>query len=221
MEPTIAPLCAGSDLQEALRTVVITDGEISLTSCRPEDADDYVAFMEDLQLFVGNEQAPFFFPWYRQHLRDPQAGAHASWDRLQEKVAAITAERCDIPLLVRRGTTIVGQQDLRAVDFVQHRVISTGSLLDQRYQGAGIGKRMRRMLLAFAFDYLGATLAITGAHPENASSIAVSKACGYQPIAVADVPTNLETVDSTALWLACAPDTFQRADTRIRVHYRH
>jgi len=64
----------------------------------------------------------------------------------------------------------VGIMGLSAQDFLAKRVVSTGSWLLCEWQGRGLGKQARGMILAFAFDHLGATEARTFASPDNAAS---------------------------------------------------
>jgi RimJ/RimL family protein N-acetyltransferase len=74
-----------------------------------------------------------------------------------------------------------GFQDLRAHEFPRFRTVLTGSWLGRSFQGRGIGKLMRQMVLALAFDHLGAEVAETEAFLTNRSSGGVSLAVGYEP----------------------------------------
>jgi RimJ/RimL family protein N-acetyltransferase len=76
--------------------------------------------------------------------------------------------------------TIVGTQGIEAKDFAVTRTVSTGSWLGQEHQGKGIGKEMRAAVLHLAFEGLAAQTAFSGAYTDNAASIAVSRALGYQ-----------------------------------------
>lgn len=76
----------------------------------------------------------------------------------------------------------VGTIDMRATQFSSRRSIETGSYVLRKFQGQGIGKRMRAMVAAFAFDYLGARELRTGWHPRNAASAGVSHSLGYEVV---------------------------------------
>lgn len=179
--------------EEFLRRVHIHAGELELAAYTSADRDDYLSFMSSLQLWE-DPNVPYFFPWFRAFANDPQRQALNSVERIASCVADLGPELWNLPLLVRHQGQIVGTQDLRAVNFAQTRTISSGSLLDLRYQGRGFGKLMRRALLIFAFDYLGARRAYSGAHKENAASRGVSLACGYQRVDVGDVPPLAEEI---------------------------
>jgi RimJ/RimL family protein N-acetyltransferase len=73
----------------------------------------------------------------------------------------------------------IGTQGMGAVKFAIFGTVNTGSWLGQAYQGHGYGKEMRAAILAFAFDGLGARVALTQAFLDNAPSNAVSRSLGY------------------------------------------
>jgi RimJ/RimL family protein N-acetyltransferase len=73
----------------------------------------------------------------------------------------------------------IGTQGLGAVKFAILGTVNTGSWLGRTYQGHGYGKEMRAAILAFAFDGLGARVALTQAFLDNAPSNAVSRSLGY------------------------------------------
>jgi RimJ/RimL family protein N-acetyltransferase len=73
----------------------------------------------------------------------------------------------------------IGAQAISAKRFSLQREVRTGSWLGQRYQGRGIGKRMRGAILPLAFEGLGARIAHSGAFEGNERSRGVSAAFGY------------------------------------------
>lgn len=75
---------------------------------------------------------------------------------------------------------VVGVQSLTATDFAALRSVKTGSWLGLEHQGQGIGKEMRRAILHFAFEGLGALEAHSGGFVDNESSLKVSRALGYE-----------------------------------------
>jgi RimJ/RimL family protein N-acetyltransferase len=75
--------------------------------------------------------------------------------------------------------TLIGTQELEGNDFVALRTVDTSSLLFERFRGRGLGKQMRRAVLALAFGPLEAAAAITSAWHDNQASLGVSRALGY------------------------------------------
>ncbi|SDH47164.1 GNAT family N-acetyltransferase [Agrococcus jejuensis] len=84
-----------------------------------------------------------------------------------------------VQLGVRFEGRVVGVQDIGAKDLAVRRVVETGSWLRQDVQGRGIGTEMRAAALLFAFDVLGATVALSGYAEGNAASAGVSRRLGY------------------------------------------
>jgi RimJ/RimL family protein N-acetyltransferase len=92
----------------------------------------------------------------------------------------LSAEKWNIPFAVAFEGEVVGVQGVMATDFPALRTVETGSWLTQRVHGRGIGREMRSAVLHFAFDVLGAEVAKSGAFRDNAASLAVSRALGYE-----------------------------------------
>lgn len=88
-----------------------------------------------------------------------------------------------VPFLVcgRPGGEPLGEQHLEGHDFDRSRTVDSFSYLFPAARGHGYGKQMRRAVLTFAFDQLGALAAVTEAWQDNAASLGVSRAVGYQP----------------------------------------
>jgi RimJ/RimL family protein N-acetyltransferase len=84
-------------------------------------------------------------------------------------------------LAVRRGGELLGLQELEGEDFPTLRTVDTSSWLVAPVRGTGVGKAMRRAVLALAFDHLGAQAAITSAWHDNYASLGVSRSLGYRP----------------------------------------
>jgi len=80
---------------------------------------------------------------------------------------------------VWRGDTLLGAQEVEGNDFVRLRTVDTASFLIAAARGAGLGKQMRRAVLALAFGPLGAEYAITSAWHDNHASLGVSRSLGY------------------------------------------
>ena len=84
-----------------------------------------------------------------------------------------------IDFAVRRAGQLVGLQELEGTDFPTLRTVDSASWLVEDVRGQGIGKQMRRAVLALAFGPLGAEAAVTSAWPDNGASLGVSRALGY------------------------------------------
>jgi len=74
----------------------------------------------------------------------------------------------------------VGVQGIGAERFAETREVRTGSWLGRRHQGRGLGSEMRSAVLEFAFEYLDARTAWSGAHPDNRASLGVSRKFAYE-----------------------------------------
>ena len=74
----------------------------------------------------------------------------------------------------------VGVQEIGAQDFALTRTVSTGSWIASTSQKRGLGREMRAAVLQLAFE-LGAVRAESAAWSDNAPSLRVSRALGYQP----------------------------------------
>ena len=90
-------------------------------------------------------------------------------------------ERWRLPFCVRAGGELVGAQELEAEDFAALRTVYSSSHLIASARGRGIGRQMRRAVLALAFGPLGAEAAVSSAWQDNHASLAVSRALGYLP----------------------------------------
>jgi len=82
---------------------------------------------------------------------------------------------------VRHGGDLLGLQELEGNDFPTLRTVDTSSWLVPDARGNGIGKRMRRAVLALAFGPLQARAAITSAWHDNVGSLGASRSIGYRP----------------------------------------
>jgi RimJ/RimL family protein N-acetyltransferase len=83
--------------------------------------------------------------------------------------------------VVLRDGTLLGAQELEGNDFPVLRTVDSASFLVAEVRGQGVGKLMRRAVLALAFGPLEATAAITSAWHDNTASLGVSRSLGYQP----------------------------------------
>ncbi len=86
-----------------------------------------------------------------------------------------------LPLVALRSGAVVGYQDVGAARFGRLGTVSSSSWVARPLRGQGVGKAMRRAMLALAFDGLGARYAVTSAWHDNAASLGVSRSLGYLP----------------------------------------
>lgn len=89
-------------------------------------------------------------------------------------------DRWRLPFVVELEGYPVGLQQLEADHFLTNRTVDSWSWLVPALRGQGLGIAMRRAMLALAFDGLGATVAVTSASIDNASSLGVSRHLGYR-----------------------------------------
>jgi RimJ/RimL family protein N-acetyltransferase len=80
---------------------------------------------------------------------------------------------------VWREGELIGTQEIEANDFARLRTVDSASMLAVDARGQGLGKAMRRGVLAVAFGPLGAQYAISSAWRDNHASLGVSRSLGY------------------------------------------
>ena len=118
---------------------------------------------------------PFLTPWT---LRPNVERSVLQWHWRQR--GAWAPDGWNLDFVVLDGGEVVGSQGVGATDFAVTRQVRSGSWLGKRHQGRGLGKEMRSAVLHFAFAGLGAEVALSGAFSDNAPSLGVSRALGYQ-----------------------------------------
>ncbi|HWW54698.1 MAG TPA: GNAT family protein [Acidimicrobiales bacterium] len=121
---------------------------------------------------------PFFEPWSDLASGGPIERSVLQWSWRQR--AELTPDKWRLCFIVSLDGEVVGTQGIEAEHFATCRVVETGSWLGRRFQGQGLGKEMRAAVLHLAFAGLGAVQARSGAFHDNAASLAVSRALGYQ-----------------------------------------
>ena len=84
-----------------------------------------------------------------------------------------------LPFAVLLDGRPIGVQQVTADRFPVRRAVGTGSWLSSGRQRQGIGTEMREAVLHFAFELLGADVAVSGAFPDATGSIRVSEKLGY------------------------------------------
>ena len=124
------------------------------------------------------DEMPFSIPWTDE---PSPARERMSYQFYMSTRAGWTADDWILTLGVWVDGVPAGFQDLRAQEFRRYRTVGTGSWLGRAFQGRGIGKLMRQVALALAFDHLGAQVAETEAFLDNLASNKVSLGVGYAP----------------------------------------
>lgn len=141
--------------------------------------DEVVARLADLACEGIHEPGwmPFGVPW--TDVPTAELGRNSVQHHWRAR-AELSPARWALPLAVHAGGDVVGVQALDATDFARLRSVETGSWLGRRFQGRGLGKEMRQAALHLIFGGLAAEEAVSGAWADNAPSLAVSRACGYE-----------------------------------------
>jgi RimJ/RimL family protein N-acetyltransferase len=123
------------------------------------------------------ETMPFFIPWTDL---EPQQRARETARWLWGHRANWSPENWTLTAAAFVDGRPVGMQDVGAQHFRAVRSVETGSWLGRAHQGQRLGREMRQAILHLAFAGLGAEEALSGAFEDNAASLAVSRAVGYE-----------------------------------------
>lgn len=157
-----------------LAGVRVTSGDLEL---RYLD-DDLLADLARLAAdgVHGPDLMPFSVPWTRG---TPAEVARSVLTYQWGNRASFSVDDWRLELGVVRDGEVLGIQGAYAKHYPLLRTAETGSWLGLRHQGAGVGTRMRLMILHLLFDGLGADRATTGAFADNARSLGVTRRLGY------------------------------------------
>jgi len=152
----------------------LTTGDLVLTAMTEADLDEVAAVLpDDLEL---NPRATRYPRLPARTWRG--AVVHQEY---WKSMGAWSPDDWEVYFTVRRDGDVLGLQGLEGPDFRTLRTVDTSSWLATEVRGTGVGKAMRRAVLALAFDHLGAQAAITSAWHDNYGSLGVSRALGYRP----------------------------------------
>lgn len=94
--------------------------------------------------------------------------------------SATAPEKWDLAFAVLLHGRVVGSQAIHTRDYQALREVHTGSYLAAHAQGAGLGTRMRAMVLELSFGCFGAEWATSGFVEGNERSRRVSLRLGYE-----------------------------------------
>jgi RimJ/RimL family protein N-acetyltransferase len=95
--------------------------------------------------------------------------------------AELAPENWRLTFAVEAAGELAGQQDLKAVDFPERRIVETSSWLGEEFRGRGIAKAMRAMALQLAFTCFEAVAAEADSVEGNDAALGVSRSLGYSP----------------------------------------
>jgi RimJ/RimL family protein N-acetyltransferase len=157
--------------------------------------DDFPALLD---LVIGGIHDPATQPFHNDWTDVPSP--QLEWNTLQywwRSRVGLSPARWDLPFVVVRNGEIVGIQSVGATNFAVRRWASTGSWLGKDHQGAGIGSEMRRAVVDFTFEHLGALSLSSGAMADNIVSHRVSLGLGYAPNGIEVVERRGERTELT------------------------
>lgn len=208
--PTPDPLAALYPLFGLVLRAPHPDGMVTLRMFRDADFPAYAELLR--KPIFADMSAPHVFPWYdmpeQQRIRN---AVTFQWTQRGE----CGRDRWYLNFGVWLGDQLVGAQTVEASDFAVRRVVGSGSWLTCDAQGRGLGSLMRRMVVAFAFDHLGAERAESAAVQGNSASEHTSAAVGYQPNGTGVVTIKGER--RVELRFVVTPQTFRRAGMELEV----
>ncbi|MBP2411373.1 RimJ/RimL family protein N-acetyltransferase [Arthrobacter stackebrandtii] len=156
---------------------------------------------------------PFSVPWTDASPVELARGmARHQW----ELRSGIRPDHWTLNFTVLLDGVAIGTQSIGANGFSANRTVNSGSWLTRSEQGKGYGREMRAALLLFAFDFLGAEAAESGAAVWNKASLGVSRGLGYREggtVAVEPRPGRPDVMQELHLAVA----HFKRPDWEITV----
>jgi RimJ/RimL family protein N-acetyltransferase len=151
----------------------ITAGPVELRGV----TDDLLGPLAELATDIHDPDfMPFAFPWSLTPAAEmPLSMAQHHWGRR----AVFSPAKWSAEFAVFCDGELVGSQGFITDDYLVKRGGETGSWLNRRFQGRGIGTAMRQVICAFIFDHLDAEYITSSAFADNLASLAVSRKTGY------------------------------------------
>jgi RimJ/RimL family protein N-acetyltransferase len=152
----------------------ITAGPVELRGV----TDDLLGPLAELATDIHDPDfMPFGYPWSLTPAKEmPLSVAQYHWGRR----AGFSPAKWTADLAVFYAGELVGTQAFLTEDYLVKRGGETGSWLNRRFQGRGIGTVMRQVTCAFLFDHLDAEYITSSAFTDNPASLAVSRKVGYK-----------------------------------------
>ena len=164
----------GSSLLAAIR-LRITTPRLELRIPSDEDLIELAAATDDIH---DPGRSPFSQPWSEKP--SPERERLALQHHWKTRSLWSPSE-WSLEFIVVLDGQVIGSQGLNSKEFAITREATTGSWLNRKYQGRGLGTEMRAAVLFFAFDSLGAEVAITDFFHWNERSKGVTRKLGYSP----------------------------------------
>lgn len=191
-------------------TLRVACGDVALRAVRDEDLPALVELA--LAGVHPPDQMPFTVPWTDG---SPGELGRRSCQYHWGVRAEFEPGRWRLELVVEQAGEIVGVQGIGAEQFLVTRTGETGSWLGQRFQGRGIGTRMRQAVCVLAFDHLDFAELTSAAFVDNQPSLAVSRKVGYLDNGEVRLPRR----DTVAVQrrLVLTPETFVRPAEPVEV----
>ena len=151
----------------------ITAGPVGLRGI----TDDLLGPLAELATDIHDPDfMPFDYPWSLAPAADmPRNVAQYHWG----KRASFSPAQWTADFAVFYDDELVGAQGFSTKDYLITRGGETGSWLNRRFHGRGIGTAMRQVICAFVFDHLDAEYITSSAFEDNPASLAVSRKTGY------------------------------------------
>jgi RimJ/RimL family protein N-acetyltransferase len=151
----------------------ITAGPVELRGI----TDDLLGPLAELATDIhAPDFMPFSFPWTLAPAPEmPRNVAQYHWG----KRASFSPARWTADFAVFYDDELVGAQGFSTKDYLVTRGGETGSWLNRRFHGRGIGTAMRQVICAFIFDHLDAEFITSSAFEDNLASLSVSRKTGY------------------------------------------
>ncbi|MBT8162985.1 MULTISPECIES: GNAT family N-acetyltransferase [Arthrobacter] len=182
---------------------------------RPVRDEDIPAYIEAAASGIHDpERTPFAVPW-TDAAPEILPGNLARWIWQQRNECAPADWNIIFGVWTHEGN-FLGTQCIGAKDFGTLRTVETGSWLRRSVQRRGFGHEMRAAVLLWAFDWLGAECALTGAVDWNGGSLGVSRRLGYVPNGEKRVTTRPGVVERELL-LRLSPHDFRRPDWTLTI----
>lgn len=186
-------------------------GDLELGPVSDDDLPELVALV--LDGIHDKDRMPFSMPWTDAPADELPANYLRHYWEVRGRT---TPDRWSIDLVVRRGGEVVGVQGVSTHDFLVTRTGETGSWLGRRFQGQGIGTRMRQAMCTLAFDHLGFEEVTSAAFLDNPASLGVSRKVGYVPNG--DVRMKRRPGECAVnRGLLLTPEAFVRPETPVEV----